>query len=73
MIQSVSPNSDARDKGLHKGDEILRAGEAAAKTPSDVSAAVKTARADGRKAVMLLVRHDGRQIFIPIELRAANG
>jgi serine protease Do len=67
-IEGVASDSDAGDKGLQRGDVIVRAGDAATDTPADLTTAVAAARHAGRKSVLLLVKHDGRRLFVPLEL-----
>jgi serine protease Do len=69
-IDGVSSDSDAGGKGLQKGDIIIRAGDRATNTPSEISSAVAAAKHEGRKSVLLLVKHDGRQLFVPVEVAA---
>jgi serine protease Do len=73
VIQKVSPGTDAADKGLKPGDIIQRAGDSKVSAPADVSAAVAKAKAEGRKAVLLLIVRDGRQIFIPVAIDKPAG
>ena len=42
VVLGVKDSSDAGDKGLQKGDVIMRAGETATNTPSEVSSAAPT-------------------------------
>jgi serine protease Do len=72
-IEGVSSDSEASDKGLQRGDVIVRAGAQAANSPADISAAVAAARHDGRKSVLLLVKHDGRRLFVPLDVEQADG
>ncbi|MDR3511547.1 MAG: Do family serine endopeptidase [Caulobacteraceae bacterium] len=72
-IEGVSSDSDASDKGLQRGDVIVRAGDQKTDSPADLSAAVAAARHDGRKAVLLLVKHGGRRLFVPLEVTEADG
>jgi serine protease Do len=72
-IQQVSPNSGAAEKGLRAGDVITRIDMRPANAPEDITAAVKAARNDHRKNVLLLVLHNGRRLFVPVELSAADG
>jgi serine protease Do len=64
----VASDSDAGDKGLQRGDIIVRAGDQKTDSPAEVSAAVDAARHEGRKSVLLLVRHGEQRLFIPIEV-----
>jgi serine protease Do len=73
VVQGVDANSDASDKGLGRGDVILRAGDHKVATPADVSAAVADARHEGRKEVLVLVAHGGRQLFVPLSTDQAAG
>jgi serine protease Do len=72
-IDGVSSDSDAGEKGLRRGDVIVRAGEQKTDTPADLSAAVAAARQAGRKALLLLVKHDGRRLFVPLEVPQDKG
>jgi serine protease Do len=72
-IEGVSSDSDADGKGLQRGDVIMRAGGQKTDTPADLTSAVDAARHAGRKSVLLLVEHDGRRLFVPLELSEANG
>ena len=72
-IDGVAGGSDAGQKGLSRGDVILQAGGRKTATPADVSAAVAQARHDGRKDVLLLVAHSGRNLFVPLDLGDAKG
>ena len=72
-IDGVAPNSEASEKGLHRGDVIVRAGPHRVHSPTDVAAAVDEARHAGREAVLLLVQHQGLRLFVPLELPHQNG
>jgi len=72
-IAGVSPGSDAAEKGLQPGDVILRAGSRAITSPADVAAAVAQAKHEGRKDVLLLVDHDGQNIFVPLAVTPGQG
>ena len=73
VVEGVNPNSDASDKGLGRGDVILRAGEHKVATPADISVAVAAARREGRKEVLVLVAHGGHQLFVPLSTDQASG
>ena len=72
-VQRVSPASDAGQKGVRPGDVIEQVGGHAANSTADVSAAIKAAREAGRKQVLLLVAHNGRHVYLPVEIAPANG
>jgi serine protease Do len=73
MIEGVTSDSDAGDKGLKRGDVIMRAGDKDTDSPADLSSAVAEAKHAGRKSVLLLVKHDGRRLFVPIDVAEAEG
>jgi serine protease Do len=73
VVESVEDNSGASDKGLRRGDVIMKAGIRAASAPADVTAAVADARHEGRKSVLLLIKRDGQTVFVPVEVGKALG
>ncbi|HZZ89377.1 MAG TPA: trypsin-like peptidase domain-containing protein [Caulobacteraceae bacterium] len=70
LVQNVSPNSDAADKGLRRGDVILRAGTREVQSSTDIAQAVAAAKAAGRPSVPLLVARGGGKIFVPVQIGA---
>jgi serine protease Do len=71
LVQGVSPNSDAADKGVQQGDVILRAGLRRVESSADLSAAVTAAEAAGRTSVPLLVARAGQRFYVPLALKPA--
>jgi len=67
-IQSVSPSSDAGEKGLREGDVILSVNDHKATSVADLSAAIVEARKAGRENVLLMISHAGRNVFVPIKV-----
>jgi serine protease Do len=72
-VASVSGDSDAGQKGLHRGDVIVRAGDARTNAPSDVQAAVAAAKREGRKSVLLMISRNGGTIFVPLKIDSGEG
>jgi serine protease Do len=56
VIGSVDPSSDAAAKGLQRGDVILSANNRPTLTPADVASAANSAKAAGRKNVLLQIQ-----------------
>ena len=55
VVLSVTEGSDARDKGVAKGDVIIEAGGSEISTPADAAARIKAWKAKKRKAIPLLI------------------
>ena len=72
-IGAIAANSDAGEKGLRRGDVIVRAGAIKTNAPADVEGAVAKARRDGHKSVLLMISRGGGTIFVPIKLDDAKG
>ncbi|HWE47583.1 MAG TPA: Do family serine endopeptidase, partial [Caulobacteraceae bacterium] len=65
-IASVAGDSDAGEKGLRRGDVIVRLGEARTNTPADVEAALAEAKRDGRKSVLAMITRGAGTLFVPL-------
>ena len=68
VIEGVKESSDAGDKGLQRGDVIVRAGDREVASTGDVAAAVDAWRKEGRKEIPLAVSRAGRTIFVPLKI-----
>ena len=68
VIESVSMSSDAGKKGLRRGDVIVRAGDKEATSPADIPAAVDSAKRAGRANVLLQIRRNGNNLFLPLKI-----
>ena len=71
VITSIDPNSDAAEKGIRRGDVILSVNRQAVTSPTQVQAAVETARRAGRSSVLLLVkRGQAPEAFVGVNISA---
>ena len=68
LIQDVKGSSDAGDKGLRRGDVIVRAGDRAVENTADVVAAVGVWKKAGRTSIPLAVNRGGVTLFVPIKI-----
>jgi serine protease Do len=68
VITEVQPGSPAAEKGLRPGDVIVEADHQAVNDPAMVAQAVRTAAERGDQTVLLLVKRDGQNRFVAVEL-----
>jgi serine protease Do len=68
VVQSVKGSSDAGDKGLRRGDVIVRAGDREVANAGDVNAAVGDWKKAGRASIPLEVTRGGVSRFVPIKI-----
>lgn len=70
VIAAVDGTSDAGTKGLRRGDVVLSANYREVNTVADLEAAIRTARAENRPALLLRVQRRGQPpAFLPVRLR----
>jgi len=68
VVEGVKSSSDASDKGLQRGDVIVRVGDRQVTSTSDVTAAVEAWKHAGRKEIPLAVSRGGRTLFVPLKI-----
>ncbi|MEO8813349.1 MAG: Do family serine endopeptidase [Caulobacteraceae bacterium] len=68
LVQGVKGSSDAGDKGLRRGDVIVRAGDREVASAGDVSAAVREWKKAGRTSIPLAVTRGNVTLFVPIKI-----
>jgi serine protease Do len=68
VVGAVDQNSDAGQKGLRRGDVIVRAGNRVVASATDLAAEVDTARKSGRTSVLVGVYRAGRTTFLPLKV-----
>ena len=70
VISAVDDSSDAAAKGLRRGDVILSANNRTVTSSADLEAAIRSARAGSREALLLRVQRRGQPAtYVPIRLR----
>jgi len=67
VVSSVDPEGPNADK-LRVGDVIEMAGDREVKSPADLAAAIREARADGKSALLLRVNRQGTPLFVGAKL-----
>jgi serine protease Do len=67
-VASVDDSSDAAQKGLRRGDVILRAGDRTVHTPAEFKSVVSEAKKAGKKSVLLFLDRGGQHAFVPVEI-----
>ncbi len=67
-VEGLTASSDAAQKGLRRGDVILKVGGRDAATVADAAQAVADAKKDGREHVLLFVSREGQHIFLPVKV-----
>jgi serine protease Do len=68
VITEVQPGSPAAKKGLQRGDVIVEANRKHISDPKMVADAVREAADRGDQAILLLVKRDGQNRFVALEL-----
>ena len=72
-VVNVDPDGPAAAKGISDGDVILDINGKSVSTPGEVAAGLKTARDEGKKAVLMRVKgHEGTR-FVAIALPKKDG
>jgi serine protease Do len=68
ILDGVDPAGSAADSGLRKGDMVLQVQRQVVSTPDEVLAALQSRIAAKQPYAALLVKHDGKQSWMPISL-----
>ncbi|HEX7758193.1 MAG TPA: Do family serine endopeptidase, partial [Caulobacteraceae bacterium] len=68
LVDGVKGSSDAGEKGLRRGDVIVRAGGHEVGTATDVAAAVTEWRKNGRTSIPLGISRAGRTLFLAVKI-----
>jgi serine protease Do len=68
VVQSVKGSSDAADKGVKRGDVIVRAGDREVTGLADITAALAEWKKAGRTSIPLEIDRNGVSLFVPIKI-----
>lgn len=68
LVEGVDASSDAAQRGLRKGDVIVRAGDVEVAKASDFAGAVDAAKKADRSSVLVGVHRAGRTLFLPLKV-----
>ena len=68
IVTQVSRISDAAQKGIRRGDVIVRIGDTPVSGISDVTDTIKEHRDDGKKSILLRLRRGDSFLFVALKL-----
>ncbi len=71
LIVSVAPDSPAAEKGVRRGDVIVKVGGRNVANPDDVNERLAAAQGEGRKSILLLINRQGSERFVALPLGQA--
>ncbi|MCX7888624.1 MAG: DegQ family serine endoprotease [Rhodobacteraceae bacterium] len=71
VVTGVDQAGPAADKGIEAGDVILSVNQSAVASPDDMARLLGDAKAQDRKAALLLVERQGNRMFVAVPLKDA--
>ena len=72
VVADIDPDGAAAQKGIQTGDVILQVAGKPVSRPSEVAAALDTAKADGKKSVLMQVKNDNGTRFVALSTQAVS-
>ncbi len=72
VVANVDPDGAAAQKGIRTGDVILDVGGKAVSKPSDVTAAIDAAKADGKKSVLMRLKNQDSMRYVALSTEAVS-
>jgi serine protease Do len=68
VVTAIDSSSDAAQKGLRRGDVLVRAGDRPVASAADLAAVVDAAKRANRTSVLVGVHRAGRTLFLPLKI-----
>ena len=72
VVANVDPDGAAAQKGIRTGDIILEVAGKPVSRPSDVTAAIDAAKADGKKSVLMHIRSEDNTRFVALSTQVVS-
>ncbi len=72
VVADVDPDGAAAQKGIQTGDVILAVAGKPVSRPSEVVAAIDSAKSDGKKSVLMQVKNDNGTHFVALSTQAVS-
>ncbi len=72
VVADVDPDGAAAQKGIQTGDVIVEVAGKPVSRPSDVTAAIVAAKADGKKSVLMRVKTEDSTRFVALSTEAVS-
>jgi serine protease Do len=72
VVEGIDQNSDAGQKGLHRGDVIVQASGRPVNSAAEVASAVDAAKKAGHTGVLVGVFRQGRTTFLALKIAGAG-
>jgi serine protease Do len=72
VVADIDPDGVAAQKGIQTGDVILQVAGKPVSRPSEVAAALNSAKADGKKSVLMQVKNDNGTRFVALSTQAVS-
>jgi serine protease Do len=72
VVAEVDPDGAAAQKGIQTGDVILEVAGKPVSNPSEVTAAIDSAKSDGKKSVLMRVKTEDNTHFVALSTQAVS-
>jgi serine protease Do len=72
VVAEIDPDGVAAQKGIRTGDVILDVGGKSVERPSDVTAAIDAAKANGKKSVLMRLKNQDSMRYVALSTEAVS-